>query len=127
MMELEYTKRDAEIADILKEIGLRTNEARILVLFFKRVDLSSREVERISDLRQPEVSIALTHLIKKRWVQVVRHITENKGRPVKIYNLSGSVDEILDEIEQEIGTEYKGKMGSLERIRLLVREVGARE
>jgi len=126
-MELEYTKRDAEIADILKEIGLRTNEARILVLFFKRVDLSSREVERISDLRQPEVSIALTHLIKKRWVQVVRHITENKGRPVKIYNLSGSVDEILDEIEQEIGTEYKGKMGSLERIRLLVREVGARE
>ena len=126
-MELEYTERDEEIADILKDIGLRMNEARVLVLFFKGVDLSSREVERISDLRQPEVSIALTHLTKKRWVRVVRHITENKGRPVKIFNLSLSVDEILDEIEHEIGREYKGKMGSLERIRVLVREVAARE
>ena len=69
---------DIEIIDILSDVGLKSGEARVLVVLFKGYDLTSREVERISDLRQPEVSIAINQLIKRSWVYVTSHITEKK-------------------------------------------------
>ena len=119
---LSYTKSDEEISKIFNEIGLRCHEARALVLFFKGFELTSREVERITDLRQPEVSIALNLLLKRRWIQITRHITENKGRPVNLYLLSITIDEILDELKSEISKDYNSKIESIERVRLLVME-----
>jgi predicted transcriptional regulator len=84
--------------------------------------LTSRELERISDLRQPEVSIAINQLIKRKWVYVTSHITEKKGRPVKVYSLQRSIDEILDEIKGDIEGDYRRKIEVIERVRVLVRE-----
>lgn len=126
-MQLQYTKKDEEIAEIFKDIGLKSNEARVLVLFFKGVEITSREVERITDLRQPEVNIALNLLMKRRWIQITRHITENKGRPVNLYLLSKTVEDILDELKSEISKEYHKNTECIERIRLMIREASALE
>ena len=119
---VHLTDIDIQITDILADVGLKSGEARILVVLFKGYDLTSRELERISDLRQPEVSIAINQLIKRKWVWVTSHITEKKGRPVKIYSLSLTIDEILDEIKSYIEGDYRKKTEIIERVRILVKE-----
>lgn len=119
--DLHFSHGDEEIADLFWDIGLKRNSARVLVLLIKDIDLTSREIERAVDLRQPEVSIALTDLLKKRWVQVVSQISENKGRPTKIYRLSRTLDEILDEIKSSIVGEYEKKFEEIEKVRTMIR------
>lgn len=122
-ISLHFSKGDEEIADLFWDIGLKRNTARVLVLLIKDADLTSREIERIVDLRQPEVSIALTDLMKKKWVRIVRQITENKGRPVKIYHLMISLDDILDELKTTIVGEYEKKFAEIERVREMLLEI----
>lgn len=72
---MQFSENDLEISEILTDVGLKNNEARVLVVLFKGYDLTSREIERIVDLRQPEVSIAINQLIDRKWAQV----TSNPG------------------------------------------------
>ena len=117
----EFTRKDEEIADMLVEAGLKRNYARVLVLLFQDIDLTSREIERGTDLRQPEVSIAINFLIKKKWALVTSLITENKGRPVKLYRLAASIDEILNEVEDGKKKEYHQQVEFLEKVRGLIK------
>lgn len=85
-------------------------------------DLTSRDIERIADLRQPEVNIALTELLKRKWVDVIRYIMENKVRPEKIYHLFRSLDDILEGLKEEIVGDYTRKMADIEKVREMVIE-----
>jgi predicted transcriptional regulator len=121
-MNLQFSDTDLEISGILTDVGLKSNEARVLVVMFKGYDLTSREIERIVDLRQPEVSIAINQLIARNWAQVTNLLTEKKGRPVKVYNLTKTVDAIIDQIESQIEGEYRGRIEIIERVRSMVKE-----
>ena len=119
---LQFNKGDEEIADLFWDIGLKRNSARVLVLMIRDFDVTSREIERIVDLRQPEVSIALNDLLKKRWITITGQITENKGRPVKIYHLSRSLDDILEELKGSIEGEYEKKVEEIELVRDMIKK-----
>lgn len=114
---LHFSAGDEEIADLFWDIGLRRNSARVLTLLIKDVDMTSREIERVVDLRQPEVSIAITDLMKKRWVRIDHQITENKGRPMKVYHIAKTLDEILDELRETIIGSYEQRFEEIERVR----------
>jgi len=116
----ELTETENEVVRLLADVGLKMNEARILVVFFRRKEQTSRELERIADLRQPEVSVAITSLTKKKWVVVASLITENKGRPVKVFSLAQSVDTILDELRDGICVGHDQQMLMLSRIREII-------
>ncbi|MDD1724763.1 MAG: hypothetical protein LUQ07_06520 [Methanospirillum sp.] len=117
-----FTRREEEIADLFQDIGLKRNTARVLVLMISDADITSREIERVADLRQPEVSLALGDLMERKWVRTVRQISESKGRPVKIYHLSRRVDDILDDIKGSFVGECGKKIIDIERVRELVKE-----
>jgi predicted transcriptional regulator len=121
-MYLQFSKGDEEIADLFWDIGLKRNSARVLVLMIRDFDVTSREIERFVDLRQPEVSIALNDLLKKRWIDIIGQITENKGRPVKIYHISRSLDEILEELKESIEGEYDKKVEEIEQVRGMLKK-----
>ena len=114
---LHFSAGDEEIADLFWDIGLKRNSARVLTLLIKDVDMTSREIERVVDLRQPEVSIAITDLMKKRWVRIDHQITENKGRPMKVYHIAKTLDEILDELRETIIGSYEQRFEEIERVR----------
>ena len=116
-LSLQFSQGEEEIADLFWDIGLRRNSARVLTLLIKDVDMTSREIERVVDLRQPEVSIAITDLMKKRWVRIDHQITENKGRPMKVYHIAKTLDEILDELRETIIGSYEQKFEEIERVR----------
>ncbi len=118
----ELTDTENEVIRLLVEVGLKMNEARILVVFFRGEELTSRELERIADLRQPEVSVAITGLTKRKWVVVASLITANKGRPVKVFSLSEPIDTILDELRDGICEGHDQQMIMLSRIREIIRK-----
>lgn len=116
------TETEEEAIRLLIEVGLKTNEARLLIVFFRGAEPTSRELERIADLRQPEVSIAITGLMKHKWVCVSSLITANKGRPVKIFKLTGTIDDILDDIKCGISAGHDQDVVLLSRIREIIQK-----
>ena len=113
---------EEEIAEIFNDIGVKRNASRVLVLMIRGFDLTSREIERVCDIRQPEVSIALTDLEKRKWVRKLGQKSENKGRPVLIYHLVKSVDDILDELKEVIVGDYDKKLHEIEKVKELLKE-----
>ncbi len=82
-------------------MGANRNVA-ILITYLKQVpESTSREIELATELRQPEVSIAIKDLRQRGWI-VERDVKrEGKGRPMKIYALKPSIDEVIKFYEDE--------------------------
>lgn len=116
-----FSEGEEEIAVLFWDIGLKKNAARVLVLLIRDIDLTSREIERICDLRQPEVSIAISDLMRRKWVKDIRHAREGKGRPTMIYHLIKSLDDILEELKYEIVGDYEEKIKEIEKVRELLK------
>lgn len=116
-LPIQISNELGEVADLFRDIGMKKNCALVLVTLLQDTDLSSRDIERITDLRQPEVSLALTDLMRRKWVDVVRLITENKGRPVKIYHIMKKPEVILEELREEIVGDYERKIREIVKVR----------
>lgn len=117
---LEFSKKEVEIFEILEKIGLKPNESRVLVLFLRGEALTSREIERYADLRQPEVSIALTALGTRGWVCTSSTITQNKGRPIKLFTLAQPASDIMYQIKAGIQGEFSKQIAYVDRVSELV-------
>jgi Predicted transcriptional regulator len=66
---LSFTEREETITDILVGLGLKRNVARVIVYLSSTEEATSRMIERGTDLRQPEVSMAMRQLRPYRWIQ----------------------------------------------------------
>jgi predicted transcriptional regulator len=72
-----------------------------------------------TDLRQPEVSIAMRTLRQNSWVTECEVKGNGKGRPLKIYSLLTSIDEIIRYYEEEKGREASQAMEAIQRLKEL--------
>ncbi len=95
------TDEEEELIDRLIKAGLQKDVARTLVFVAGQDETKSREIEDATDLRQPEVSIAMQELRDRRWVTKRKIKKEGKGRPVHGYYLDKAMDEIIEDIEEK--------------------------
>jgi len=114
---LYFTQDEEDLANLLIRIGLKRNVARVLVYLAHNPEATSREIERGTDLRQPEVSLAMASMIEQGWVSNREIKAENKGRPVKIYRLSRQIGEITDAIEREKREQANTQLSLIQQIR----------
>ena len=117
---LYFTPKEEEFAELLTAIGMKKNVAKVLVYLANTDEATSRQIERSTDLRQPEVSIAMRHLKEKRWVESRESKTENKGRPVKIYNLSRPISKIVDAIEREKQIDADNQLALIRKLKIYI-------
>lgn len=110
-----------EFADLLHSLGLQRNVAKVITHLAVAGESTSREIERRTGLRQPEISIAMRRLHRQNWIQEwdVKN-TEGKGRPSKVYALSTPIDEIIGFIEEERRRESAEAMENIQKLRDLV-------
>ena len=66
---LVFTDKEEEFVNLLIKIGTKKTVAQTLVFLANTPEATSRELERGTDLRQPEVSIAIKYLDEQGWVQ----------------------------------------------------------
>lgn len=96
-----FTEHEEEFANLLIRLGIRKNIAKVLVYLANIGEVSTRQVERGTDLRQPEVSLAMRYLLDRDWVSSYQSHRSSQGRPVKIYNLAKPIADIIGVIEDE--------------------------
>jgi len=88
-------------------LGMPKNLAKTL-LFISQIDeCRCSDIERSTDMRQPEVSVAMQELRRRGWVKKHNLKKEGKGRPVHLYKPTTQLSEILTIFEQEKITEIE--------------------
>ena len=60
---------------------------------------TSTDIEKATNLRQPEGSIAVRGLEDRGWVERDNLKRESKGRPINIYRMSVDLDKVYTSIE----------------------------
>jgi predicted transcriptional regulator len=112
--------KDMEFVETLRSLGVPRNVATLITFLANVEEASSREIEMGSDLRQPEVSIAMRTLRDNNWIEEKEIKREGKGRPMKVYSLRASIDEIIKHFEEEKLHESAQAMESIQRLKQLI-------
>lgn len=112
-----FTDKEEEFVNLLVEIGIRKCVANMLVFLANTPEATSREIERGTDMRQPEVSMAIKYLIRQRWIKSREIPSEQKGRPRKIYSLAVTIKVIVAAIEKEKKDEANRRLALVKKIR----------
>ena len=116
-----FTEKEEEFVNLLIEIGTKRNVAKVLVFLANTPEATSRSIERGTDLRQPEVSIAMRYLMEQGWIKSRESKAESKGRPVKIYELAKPITEIMDGIEKAKKKEANHQLQMIQKLRDYIR------
>ena len=113
-----FTEKESAIISLLTAIGISRRLSLVLVFLAGAKEISSRDIERGTDLRQPEVSLVMKDLVQRGWVLFRTDTALCKGRPVRFYRLAIPFEKVLLEIEEE-------KTEEAERICAILRKVRA--
>ena len=80
-------------------------------------EVTSREIEMGTNLRQPEVSIGMRTLRENNWVEERDVKVGGKGRPMRIYKLSVPIEKIIQHYEEEKNSEAAKTMQAIQRLK----------
>ena len=102
-------------------LGFKRIQAKTLHHIFNHKESKSFEIELSQKLRQPEVSNAISYLLKNKFIEIKEVDHSGKGRPAIIYVLAKNAVEKLYDI-------CKDRVNSLsnetEKMRKILIEVG---
>jgi len=106
------------------------NVSKVIVYLANTKETTSRDIERGTDLRQPEVSMVMTALMELKWVEsredrpeyTVGQKSGHKGRPEKIYHLALPISEVVDSIEEDKKAELNNQLAMIRQLREFIAE-----
>ena len=112
-------KKDLEFMLGLESLGMKRTVACVTTLLKDLKKRSSREIEVATGLNQPEVSISMQILREKGWITEHEIKSSGKGRPLKIYALRATIDEIINYYEAEKSRESARTSEAIQRLKEL--------
>lgn len=113
-------KTDKKAVELLADLGMPKNLAKTLMYLSHVDECYSADIEHSVNLRQPEVSIAMRELRKRRWIQEDIEQRKGKGRPRYIYKPARTLSEVLKEFEQEKLKEVKSVEKDISELKNLI-------
>jgi len=96
------SEKEMKATDALKRLDIPEIENRILLCIFGKEGVTAREIERIADLRQPEISNNTNALKKKGWIKATSTRKEGKGRPYDRFYLAKPIEDIRADIQEMV-------------------------
>lgn len=115
-----FSKKDEEFVSVLISLGTKRTVARVLVFLLNRMEGTMREIERVADMTQPEVSQAVRFMVEQGWVKTREMPPEWRGRPLKLVSLAIPLDEIVRMIGEEKKTHADHQLSLLKKVRTYV-------
>lgn len=112
-------QKDDALVDLLMRTGMTRNVARSLVFLANRNETTSVDIEKGTGLRQPEVSLAMQELRRRKWVEKRDVKKEGKGRPVHAYRLATPFRDILDALAREERRRIEEIQGTIRELKQL--------
>ena len=96
-----FNSQDEKIIKVFTDLGMPRNLAKTLIYISQVNECRSAEIEHGANLRQPEVSVAMHELQRKGWIKKRDLKKKGKGRPVHLYKLTSSINEIVSNFEKK--------------------------
>ena len=115
--ETYLAEKEEELVNLLFGIGIKRNVAKVLVFLAKTPTVTSRTIDRGTDLRHLEVATVMQYLKKQGWIKSQENKAKSKGRPVKIYELAKPIPEIVSGIEKEKIKEANDQLQLIQKLR----------
>jgi len=112
-------KEDLEFVQGLESLGMKRTVACVITFLKDLKERSSREIETATGLNQPEVSISMQILREKGWITEHEIKSSGKGRPLKIYALRATIDEIINYYEAEKSRESARFFEAIQKLKEL--------
>ena len=112
-----FTEKEEEFVNLLIEIGTKKTVAQMLVFLANTPTAPSRDLERGTDQRQPEVSIAIKYLSGQGWIKTGEAPPRHKGRPQKMYSLAVPIKQIIAAIEKAKKDEAAERLALVKKMR----------
>ena len=106
-----------ELATLLQQLGFRRTTSYVLVYLARVGEVSSRDVERGTGLRQTEVSLAMKELDAWGWVAHEQRKNPGQGWKIKWFRLKISFAKIVTEIETRKETDAKNQLRQIRKMR----------
>ncbi len=94
-------KEDEKAVQIFNELGMPKNLAKTLLYIYQVDECKTADIEQCTELRQPEVSVAIRELRKKGWIKTRYVKKKGKGRPNHIYKPAKTLSDVMKTFEQE--------------------------
>jgi len=95
-----------ELDELLVQFGFSRTFTKVLIYCTQHKDeiIRLHDVERATDLRQPEVSVSMNNLVERKWIKAktMPAVPGVTGRPGKSYRLVVSAPQIAKRIAEEI-------------------------
>ena len=113
-------EEENEAVQLFSELGMPKNLAKTILYVSEVKECHTKDIERGADLRQPEVSVAMQELRKRRWITKRDLKKKGKGRPVHIYSSTKPLSEILKTFEQEKLAEAEGVKKDLSKLKNII-------
>ena len=99
---------NTKIINAFVAMGLTEKESKVLSLLTEIKSVQTREFERLLDMRQPEVSMALKSLQSRGWVRNGdKKRCATMARSGNTYELAYSLEEIIADLQKQ--AEHKQK------------------
>jgi predicted transcriptional regulator len=113
------SEKELATADLLKRAGMQPAVAKVVVVLARGEEIVSAKIEHLTELRQPEVSIAMRELVRRKWAKRRSIRKPGKGRPLNGYVLCVRFADIvaeLDAVQKRRAQEIEHTMSRLRRI-----------
>jgi predicted transcriptional regulator len=107
----------------LSSLGMSRNVATTMAYLMNVNEASARAIEISTGLRQPEVSLAMRLMHNQSWISVRSDKKPGKGRPIKIYSLAATVDEIISYYENKIHEESQATISEIKKLKVICKTV----
>jgi predicted transcriptional regulator len=114
------TKKDRKAARLFTELGMSKNLAKTLMYLSHVDECYSDDIEQGAHLRQPEVSLVMQELRRRKWVKKRTLKKKGKGRPRNVYKTTTHLFEILNDFEQEKLEEVEVIKGDISELKNLI-------
>jgi predicted transcriptional regulator len=115
----QLDKKDEEIVEAFISLGMNRLVARVLAYLQQVNEVTSSGLEMGTNLRQPEVSIAMRQLIERDWINEREEKKQGKGRPYKIFSLKVGFNDIIVQLEEQQKKAMEEAQAKIERLKEL--------
>lgn len=103
-----------KIIEAFEVLGLTKKESKVLALIVDMKIVTTREFERLLDMRQPEVSMTLKALQTRGWIRNTNKVKIGTMlRAGKAYELAYALDEIVGDLKKQADKKQNEKINSL--------------
>jgi len=116
---IRVAEKDMEFVQGLENLGMKRTVACVITFLKDMKERSSWDIEMATFLNQPEVSIAMQILREKGWITEHEIKSSGKGRPLKIYALRATIDEIINYYEAQKTEEFAQNIETIKRLKAL--------